>query len=71
MFLPPHRVDYSPIIHRPTITWPNNAMKRGPGVGASCASPCIHIRYLDTALGTMMSRHGAWAASGSRIIDWY
>jgi allantoinase len=25
MSLPPHRVDYSPIIDRPTITWPNNA----------------------------------------------
>ena len=25
MALPPHRVDYSPIIDRPKITWPNNA----------------------------------------------
>ena len=25
MSLPPHRVDYSPIIDRPKITWPNNA----------------------------------------------
>jgi allantoinase len=25
MSLPPHRVDYSPIIDRLTITWPNNA----------------------------------------------
>ena len=25
MALPPHRVDYSPIVDRPPITWPNNA----------------------------------------------
>ena len=25
MSLPPHRVDYSPIIDRPIITWPNKA----------------------------------------------
>ena len=25
MSLPPHRVDYSPIIDRPKITWPNKA----------------------------------------------
>jgi allantoinase len=31
----------------------------------------FRIRYLDTALGTMMRRRGVWATSGSRIIDWY
>jgi allantoinase len=31
----------------------------------------FRIRYLDSALGTMMRRHGVWAAGGSRIIDWY
>jgi allantoinase len=31
----------------------------------------FRIRYLDKALGTMMRRHGVWAASGSSIIDWY
>jgi peptidoglycan/xylan/chitin deacetylase (PgdA/CDA1 family) len=31
----------------------------------------FRIRYLDKALGTMLRRHGVWAASGSEIIDWY
>jgi allantoinase len=31
----------------------------------------FRIRYLDTALATIMRRHGVWAASGSAIIDWY
>jgi hypothetical protein len=31
----------------------------------------FRIRYLDTALGTLMRRHGVWAASGRKIIDWY
>jgi allantoinase len=31
----------------------------------------FRIRYLDTALGTIMRRRGVWATSGSRIIDWY
>jgi peptidoglycan/xylan/chitin deacetylase (PgdA/CDA1 family) len=31
----------------------------------------FRIRYLDTALATIMRRHGVWAASGSTIIDWY
>ena len=25
MTLPPHRMDYSPIVDRPVIKWPNNA----------------------------------------------
>ena len=29
------------------------------------------IKYLDEALGHMMSRDGVWAASGRQIIDWY
>jgi peptidoglycan/xylan/chitin deacetylase (PgdA/CDA1 family) len=31
----------------------------------------FRIRYLDTALATIMRRHGVWAANGSTIIDWY
>ena len=31
----------------------------------------FRIRSLDTALGTLMRRHGVWAASGRKIIDGY
>src|SRR5919106_2450263 len=31
----------------------------------------FRVRYLDTALGTIMRRHRVWAASGSKIVDWY
>ena len=31
----------------------------------------FRIRYLDDALGHMMRPQGAWAATGSEIVDWY
>ena len=31
----------------------------------------FRIRYLDTALGTMMRRRGVWATSRNIIIYWY
>jgi len=31
----------------------------------------FRIRYLDKALGTIMHRHGVWAARGNEIIDWF
>jgi len=47
MVLPPHRVDYSPIIERPPITWPNNNAR----VAFWVAPTIEHYEYLPTYEG--------------------
>jgi len=31
----------------------------------------FRVKYLESALAHIMSRHGVWAATGQEIVDWY
>ena len=55
MSLPPHRVDYSPIIDRPRLTY-----------GAECGAGMDWLAYTASPRG-----RGVWAAHGRTIIEWY
>ena len=46
MSLPPHRVDYSPIIERPPIKWPN-----GERVALWIAPNVEHYEYMPEQYG--------------------
>ena len=36
-----------------------------------CLGQPHRIKYLDQALGHMLSHSGVWKATGSEIVDWY